>query len=58
MSIDSIFLFFFIFSMLVTLRTAIKFITSLTQNLVMKLSVRELFLNGMTFSYLITYILS
>jgi hypothetical protein len=55
-----IFLFVFIFSTLIILRTVFKFISSLLQNPPQKMviSSKELLLIGLSTSYFLTYILS
>lgn len=57
---ETIFLYFFIFSILTTLRVVIKFISALLQNPPQKLELgsRELIFYGTSISYLITYILT
>ena len=58
-NIESIYFFVFVFTILVVLRTAKKFVSSLLQNppkqLVM--SNGELILNGLALSYILTYII-
>jgi hypothetical protein len=57
---ETIFLYFFIFSILTTLRVVIKFISALLQNPPQKLELggRELIFYGTSISYLITYIIT
>lgn len=56
---NTIFLFVFVFSILTNLRLVVKFVSALLQNPPQKLvlSSRELILNGLMLSYLITYII-
>lgn len=56
---NTIFLFVFVFSILTNLRLVVKFVSALLQNPPQKLvlSGRELILNGLMLSYLITYII-
>jgi len=58
-NINTIFLFFFIFSVLTVLRTVIGFIRALSQNppQPLALSGRELILLGITVSYCLTYLI-
>lgn len=58
-NINTIFLFFFIFSVLTVLRTVIEFIRALSQNppQPLVLSGRELILLGITVSYCLTYLI-
>jgi hypothetical protein len=58
-NIDSIYFFVFVFTILVVLRTATIFVGSLLQNPPKKLvlSNRELILNGLSLSYILTYII-
>jgi len=57
---ETIFLYFFIFSILTTLRVVIKFVSALLQNPPQKLELggRELIFYGTSISYLITYIIT
>jgi hypothetical protein len=56
---NTIFLFVFVFSILTNLRLVIKFVSALLHTPPQKLvlSSRELILNGLMLSYLITYII-
>jgi hypothetical protein len=57
---ETIFLYFFVLSILTTIRIVIKFISALLQNPPQRieLSGRELILYGAMVSYLITYIIT
>lgn len=59
-NIESILLFVFVFSSLVLFRTVVTFISSLLQTPPKKMVMtnRELIYNGLSLSYIITYILS
>jgi hypothetical protein len=58
-NIGTIYLFVFVFSILLNLRTTFKFIISLLQDTPQKmvLSGGEILLNGLTLSYVITYLI-
>jgi hypothetical protein len=58
-NIDTIYLFIFVFTILVTLMNVLKFLRALLQKepKPLVLSNRELFLLGVSISYLITYLL-
>jgi hypothetical protein len=58
-NIDTIYLFIFVFTILVTLLNVLKFLRALLQKepTPLVLSSRELFLLGVSISYLITYLL-
>jgi hypothetical protein len=58
-NIDTIYLFIFVFTILVTLLNVLKFLRALLQRepKPLVLSNRELFLLGISISYLITYLL-
>jgi hypothetical protein len=58
-NIETIYLFVFIFSTILLVRTALKFIISLLQTKPEKmvLSNREILFNGLSLSYLITYLI-
>ena len=58
-NIDTIYLFIFVFTILVTLLNVLKFLRALLQKepKPLVLSNRELFLLGVSISYLITYLL-
>jgi hypothetical protein len=58
-NIGTIYLFVFVFSILFNLRTTFKFIISLLQDTPQKmvLSGGEILLNGLTLSYVITYLI-
>jgi len=58
-NIETIYLFGFIFSTILLVRTALKFIISLLQTKPEKmvLSNREILFNGLSLSYLITYLI-
>lgn len=60
LNLETIFLYFFIFSILTTIRVVIKFISALLQNPPQKLELggRELIFYGTSISYLITYIIT
>ncbi len=57
-SVDSILIFVLIFSCLTIIRTMFRFVISLSKVEVFKLNNLELITNGLTLSYIITYILS
>jgi hypothetical protein len=59
-NIETIYLFIFVFTILVTLRNVARFISALLQNEPKPLvySNRELILFGLSLSYIITYILT
>jgi len=58
-NIDTIYLFIFVFTILVTLTNVLKFLSALLQKepKPLVLGNRELFLLGISMSYLITYLL-
>jgi hypothetical protein len=58
-NLDTIYLFFFIFSILFNIRILFKFIVLILQNPPKKLELtkKELLIVGITFSYLLTYII-
>ena len=58
-NIETIYLFVFIFSTILLVRTTLKFIISLLQTKPEKmvLSDREILFNGLSLSYLITYLI-
>jgi len=58
-NIDTIYLFIFVFTILVTLMNVLKFLSALLQKepKPLVLGNRELFLLGISMSYLITYLL-
>jgi hypothetical protein len=58
-NIETIYLFIFVFSILLNLRTTFKFIISLLQTTPerMVLSGGEILLNGLSLSYIITYLI-
>lgn len=58
-SIDTLFLFLFIFSVLTVLRTVFRFVSALLQNPPTRLVLegRELIYFGITISYVLTYII-
>jgi hypothetical protein len=58
-SLDSLFLFVFIFSILTIVRICVRFISSLFQNPPQRLILnnRELLFLGFTISYIITYLI-
>jgi|TARA_R110000868_G_scaffold181576_2_gene422495 hypothetical protein len=58
-NIETIYLFVFIFSTILLVRTTLKFIISLLQTKPEKmvLSNREILFNGLSLSYLITYLI-
>ena len=58
-NIETIYLFVFIFSTILLVRTSLKFIISLLQTKPEKmvLSNREILFNGLSLSYLITYLI-
>lgn len=58
-SVDTLFLFLFIFSVLTVLRTVFRFVSALLQNPPTRLVLegRELIYFGITISYVLTYII-
>jgi hypothetical protein len=58
-NIESIYFFVFVFTILMVLRTVTNFVGSLLQTPPKKMvmSNRELFLNGLSLSYILTYII-
>lgn len=58
LNLDNLFFFIFIFSVLVVLRTTVRFIGALSQNSDIRVikSDRELIFLGLTVSYIITYL--
>jgi hypothetical protein len=58
-NIDTIYLFVFVFSSILLMRTIFRFIISLLQTIPekMNLSGREILFNGLSLSYIITYLI-